>query len=110
MNEDLLYNIAITELQGIGDITAKKLIAHCGSAEQVFKEKRVVLEKIPSIGTVNVTNIIQSKTEALNIAEEEIKFIEKNKITPVFYLEKNYSKRLFHCEDGPVILYTNGNG
>ena len=109
MNEDLRYNIAITELQGIGNITAKKLIAYCGSTKQVFNEKKSVLEKIPSIGSIYAKNIIDSKTEALHLAEEELKFIEKNKITPIFYLEESYSKRLFHCEDGPVILYTQGD-
>jgi len=108
MNDNLLYNIAITQLQGIGDITAKKLIAYCGSAEQVFKEKNNVLEKIPGIGVVNAQGILQSKTEALVTAEEEIKFITKNNIQPLFYLDKNYPKRLIHCEDGPVMLYTKG--
>jgi DNA processing protein len=108
MNEELLYNIAITELQGIGDITAKKLIAYCGSTKQVFSEKTKVLEKIPGIGSVFAKSIYQSKIEAMQIAENEIKFIEKNNIQPFFYLEKNYPKRLFHCEDGPVIFYAKG--
>jgi DNA processing protein len=109
MNEQLRYHIAITELQGIGDITAKKLIAYCGSAEQVFNEKKSVLEKIPSIGSVYANSINQTKTEALAIADEEIKFIEKNNIKPLFYLEENYPKRLIHCEDGPVLIYTKGS-
>lgn len=108
MNDELLYNIAITELQGIGDVTAKKLIAYCGSSKAIFSEKKSILEKIPGIGKVNVNKIYQSKTEALTIAEEELKFIEKNKIKPLFYLEENYPKRLLHCEDGPVLLYTKG--
>ena len=68
MNDDLLYNIAITELQGIGDITAKKLIAYCGNSKAVFEEKKTVLEKIPGIGAINANKINQSKTEALVIA------------------------------------------
>jgi len=109
MNDDLLYNIAITELQGIGDITAKKLIAYCGSAKQVFSEKTKVLEKIPGIGSVYANSIYQSKIEALAIAENELKFIEKNTIQALFYLDENYPKRLLHCEDGPVVLYSKGN-
>jgi DNA processing protein len=109
MNDDLLYNIAITELQGIGDVTAKKLIAYCGSSKAIFEEKKVVLEKIPGIGSINANKINQSKTEALSIAEEEITFIEKNKIQPLFYLDKAYSKRLFNCEDGPVMMYNKGD-
>ena len=109
MNEQLLYHIAITSIPNIGDITAKKLIAYCGSSEQVFKEKRSLLEKIPGIGAVNANKILQHKTEALVVAEEELAFIKKNEIVPLFYLNDNYPKRLFHCEDGPVLLYSKGN-
>jgi len=109
MNEQLLYHIAITSIPNIGDITAKKLIAYCGSSKQVFSEKRSVLEKIPGIGAVNAEKIIKHKTEALAIAEEELVFIKKNEITPLFYLNDNYPKRLLHCEDGPVLLYSRGN-
>ena len=108
MNEQLLYHIAITSIPNIGDITAKKLIAYCGSSEQVFKEKKQVLEKIPGIGAVNANKIIQKKTAALTIAEKELLFVEQQNITPLFYLEDNYPKRLLHCEDGPILLYSRG--
>ena len=108
MNEQLLYHIAITSIPNVGDITAKKLIAYCGSSEQVFKEKKSVLEKIPGIGAINAQKILTHKSEALAIAEEELVFIESNKITPLFFLNDNYPQRLRHCEDGPVLLYSKG--
>jgi len=109
MNEQLLYHIAITSIPNIGDVTAKKLIAYCGSSEQVFSEKKSLLEKIPGIGALNAQKIIQHKTEALAIAEEELGFIKKNNVVPLFYLNDNYPKRLLHCEDGPILIYTKGN-
>jgi DNA processing protein len=109
MNEQLLYHIAITAIPGVGDITAKKLIAYCGSSEQVFKEKKSVLEKIPGIGAINAQKILTHQTEALAIAEEEMRFIQQRKIVPLFYLNDNYPQRLRHCEDGPVVLYSQGN-
>ena len=36
---DLLYTLALQHVTNIGDITAKRLISHCGSAEAVLKEK-----------------------------------------------------------------------
>jgi DNA processing protein len=109
MNEQLLYHIAITSIPNIGDITAKKLIAYCGSSEQVFKEKKSVLEKIPGIGGINAQKILTHKMEALAIAEEELIFIQKNGIVPLFFLNDNYPQRLRHCEDGPVLMYSQGN-
>ena len=45
MNEnELLYILALQRVAKIGDITAKKLISHCGSAEAVFKEKKNFLQ------------------------------------------------------------------
>lgn len=35
--------------------------------------------------------------------------MEKNNIKPLFYLDKEYPKRLLHCEDSPVLLYCKGN-
>lgn len=109
MNEQLLYHIALTSVPNIGDITAKKLIAYCGSSKQVFSDKKSLLEKVPGIGSVYAKSIIDHKTEALNTAEEELKYIDENEITPLFYLDDNYPKRLVHCEDGPILLYTKGN-
>jgi len=109
MNKHLLYHIAITSLPNVGDVTAKKLIAYCGSSEQVFNERKSLLEKIPGIGSLNASKIIQHKSEALSTAEEELNFIQKNEIKPLFYLNDNYPKRLLHCEDGPVLLYSKGN-
>ncbi len=109
MNEQLLYHIAMTAIPNVGDITAKKLIAYCGSSEQVFNEKKSVLEKIPGIGAVNAQKILTHKSEALGIAEQELDFIQQNNIVPLFYLNDNYPQRLKHCEDGPILLYSKGN-
>lgn len=105
--EELKYQIAITLLEGIGAIGAKKLIAYCGGAEAVFREKKAALLKIPSIGQVAAKTI--TKSSVFDEAEQEIEFIHKNNITPHFYLNKTYPQRLLHCEDGPVMLYTKGN-
>lgn len=109
MDESLKYNIAITALPNIGDITAKKLIAYCGSSEQVFNEKKSILEKIPGIGQVYAQSIIKNKYDVLALAEKELNFISDNNISPLFFLDKSYPQRLIHCEDGPILLYTKGN-
>ena len=103
----LIYKIGITLIPGVGDITAKKLIAYCGGIEAVFKEKKANLIKIPGINESFAKLIISQNV--LSRAEEEIKFIEKYKITPLFYLEKDYPERLKNCNDSPVMLYYKGN-
>lgn len=107
MNETLKYRIALTLIPNIGDILAKKLVAYCGGVEAVFREKRTTLEKIPGIGSVYAGAVLGQ--DVFRRAEEEIRFIEKNNISPVFYLDAAYPKRLTHCEDSPVMLYLKGD-
>ncbi len=107
MKKELLYQIAINNIVGIGGVTAKRLISYCGSVEQIFREKKEALLKIPGIGE-NLTRAIR-KGAAFERAEQEIRYIEKHKIKPLFYLDKDYPFRLKQCEDGPLLIFVKGN-
>ena len=107
MADELLNQIALTLIPGVGDINGKKLVAYCGGVEAVFKEKKAALMKIPGIGLFTVNKIQNHKS--LKRAEEEIRFIEKFKIKPLFYTNPDYPARLLNCEDGPLMLYYKGN-
>lgn len=107
-SDELQYQIGLTLLDGVGDVTAKNLIAYCGSASEIFKAKKSQLEKIPGIGSVIANSIVSNKS-VLSRAEKEIDFITKHKIKPLFFTEPNYPQRLKHCYDSPVMLYYKGN-
>ncbi len=102
-----LYQIALTMIPNVGDKTAKRLIAYCGSAEAVFKEKRGILSKIPGIGSVILRSF--NSAEILMSADHELNFITKYKIQCFYYLDESYPSRLKHCVDSPVMLYYKGN-
>ncbi len=106
-NDDLKYKIALSLIPKVGHVTAKKLVSYVGSFEGVFKESKKNLLKIPGIGKILANLIIDSNV--IPIAEEEIEFIQKKKVVPVFYLDKTYPERLKHCDDAPILLYTFGN-
>jgi len=93
-------------IQGIGDISAKKLIAYCGGAEGVFKEKKQQLLKIPGLGEKAVNTILSA--DVMKESEAEMKFIQEHNIEPHYFLDKSYPQRLLHCEDGPILLFTKG--
>ncbi len=105
---ELTYQIALTLLNGVGDVLAKNLIAYCGSAEEVFKTKKSQLEKIPGIGKFTSEAILNHK-HVLDRAEKEIIFIEEKSIQALFFTDKNYPQRLKNCHDSPVMLYYKGN-
>lgn len=107
LEEDLLYVLALQRARGIGDINAKKLLAHCGSAKEVFKEKLRNIEKIFGLGTLSVQYLFDPAN--LKEAEEELKYIQKNNIETLYFADKNYPERLKHCIDGPILLFKEGN-
>jgi DNA processing protein len=107
MPNDLLFKIGITLLPKIGVVNGKQLIAFCGGAEAVFKENAKALKKIPNIGSVAIKSILNHNV--LSRAEEEIEFIEKHNIQPLFYTDKDYPTRLSNCHDSPIMLYFKGN-
>lgn len=108
MKHELIYQIAVTLIPGIGDISGKKFVAYCGSAEAIFKENRKALEKISGMREVTVDALCSPK-DILKRAEQEVDFIEKNGIKPLFYQDTDYPRRLLQCDDSPMMLYYKGN-
>ncbi len=106
MNKDLLYLIGLTMVPQIGDVHARALLTHFGSARKIFDAKRSELDRLPGIGTVRAEAIRSFKD--FGRAEEELKFIEKYKITVLTQRDANYPQRLLHCMDAPVVLYYHG--
>lgn len=106
--EERLYQIGLTLIGGIGDVNAKALLAYCGSAKTVFKQKKSLLQKIPGIGEAHAKSIISSLT-VLKRAEKELTFIERYGIQTLFFTDSNYPSRLKHCSDSPVLLYYKGS-
>ena len=108
MKHELIYQIAITLIPGIGDISGKKFVAYCGSAEAIFMEKRKALEKISGMREVTLDALSNPK-DILKRAEQEVDFIERNDIKPLFYQDADYPRRLLQCDDSPLMLYYKGN-
>jgi DNA processing protein len=110
MSEDeRKYFIGLTLLRGVGDVLARHLIQFFGSAKDVFSAKRQTLEKVPGIGVYTAEQISDSKSEALQLAEKEFHFADKNKIRIFMMPDSDYPKRLKECPDAPVTFYYKGH-
>ncbi len=109
MQENRLYLIALTLLKGVGDVLARHLFQYFGSAEDVFKAKASLLEKVPGIGTYTAGHIKNAMPEALERAEKELTYIDKNKIRLYTMVDEDYPKRLKECQDAPFVFYYKGN-
>ena len=109
--QELIYQLALKQITKVGDITAKNLVAYCGSASAVFKTKRNELIKIPHVGEYVAKFILESQNDVsiFNRAEKEIRFIEEQKVTPLFFTDPAYPNKLKHCSDAPILLFYKGN-
>lgn len=107
MDNKLLFEVGLTYLPTVGDVLLKGLVSYCGGVKEVFDASHAKLKRAPGIGDKRAMEILNSN--ALEKAAEELKFIEKHQITPIFYLDAAYPKRLLHCHDSPVMLYYKGN-
>ena len=106
-DETLKYKIGITLIKGIGNNLAKNLIAYIGSVEGVFTEKQQNLAKIPGIGELLSKEIVSQNI--LKRSEQEIEFINKNKIQTNYFTDRDYPYRLKECPDSPIMIYSKGN-
>ncbi|WP_242158138.1 DNA-processing protein DprA [Aestuariivivens sediminis] len=105
-DSELHYILALQHVSNIGDIIAKRLIAYCGSAEAVLKEKRQNLLKISGIGETTISDLY--KVKHLIEAEKELIFIKDHHIKTSYFEEDHYPYRLKHCIDAPILLFQTG--
>lgn len=104
-----IHLIALTLIKGVGSILARHLLHYFGNAEAIFTEKKQLLEKVSGIGQYTAAKIIESRAKALELAEKELVFIEKNKIRLYTLSDEDYPTRLCECPDAPIAFYFRGN-
>lgn len=93
-------------LPGIGGVNTRKLVNYFGSPKAVFEATKKDLETIEGIGSKRIHEILRFDFKAI---EEEIAFIKKHHIRPLFFQDADYPQRLLNCIDSPAMLYYKGN-
>lgn len=106
VEKDLLHKIALTLIPQVGAVTARSLVAYCGGVEEVFQAPYKVLVKIPGIGPQIAQQICNSN--ALEMAEAELAFVNENDVQVLFFLDDDYPARLRSLHDAPLLLYYKG--
>lgn len=104
---EIIAALRLQNIPNIGDVTAKKLIAHCGSPIAVFEDKLHHLLRIDGIGKMTLKGLFD--TIHLEEAQEEFKFLSKEDIDITYFMDEDYPSRLKHCVDGPILLFQRGN-
>ena len=104
---EIIAALRLQNIPNIGDVTAKKLIAHCGSPTAIFEDKPHHLLKIDGIGKVTLKGLHDA--QYLEEAQQEIEFLSKENIEVSYFMDDTYPERLKHCLDGPILLFQRGN-
>jgi len=107
MDDIIYHSIALSKINLVGPKTAKLLISYAGGVKEVFDLSKKELLKIPGIGHKLVDNVLSEDHFAA--ADKELKFLEKNEIKALSYLDPDYPQRCLHYEDAPLLIFYKGN-
>ncbi|MCX6224061.1 MAG: DNA-processing protein DprA [Bacteroidia bacterium] len=102
----LIPKLALALIPGIGANIARALMARCSTAEEIFRLKRRDLMSIHGIGTLLADRLLHFET--LRRAEEEIRFLEKERLQCRFLFDEDYPARLAQCPDAPIVIFLRG--
>lgn len=103
-----MSRLALTFVDGIGPKLGRALLAHFGDAQAILQASLRELKHAAGMGEVRARAI--KDPGVLARAEQELLFVRKHKINPVFLTDAQYPVRLHACEDAPLLYYHQGNG
>lgn len=103
----IVDDIALTMQPRIGPATAAHLVRCFGSAEKVFAAtpEQLIGEAQLHEGIARETG----KKQYHKQAEKELRYCEKNGITPICATSQAYPQLLKECNDYPHVIYCKGN-
>jgi len=104
-SEDLVYNVAINMIPGLGSVGVRNMVSLCGSARELFENLRDLVAE----GTVQqrIADAIES-AKVLELARQQVEVCEKHNIDIHFYQDRTFPRKLAAVEGAPSMIYTLG--
>lgn len=106
-DEQLRYRIALAGVKGMNRLLAETFVELAGSVSAFFTLSQSELTEMTGWNSSLFSEVERGK--ALLDAANEVAFIRKNNITPLFFTDADYPQRLLECDDAPLMLYYKGN-
>lgn len=107
--ENLRYHLALSLATKVGPGVFKAIVAYSGSAKAFFQLNKGKASKIPRVGE-KLLEIQRQADSLLQKADDLINLSEKKGFKIIISTDQNFPSRLKMQEDGPVVLFTQGNG
>ncbi|MBQ9128550.1 MAG: DNA-processing protein DprA, partial [Thermoguttaceae bacterium] len=105
--EELVDDILLATVDGVGPLTAERLIAYFGSASEVLRASRRDLERVEKVGPTLARKISQAR-EACDV-DALLRFCAENGIEIVAFRDARYPERLREIDNPPRLLYVRGS-
>jgi DNA processing protein len=83
MREELLQQVALSLLPGIGPVTIRQLISYCGSVQNVFNSGLQSLSAIPGVGPKTAALIVSDSGR--NQAAEQLRLAKIGSLYSFLY-------------------------
>ena len=106
-DEQLRYRIALANIKGMNRLLAETLLQQAGDVSAFFTLSPKELTDLTGWDSSLFSQ--EERGRALRMATEEVAFIRKKGITPLFFTDSDYPQRLIECDDAPIMLYYKGN-
>ncbi len=107
MDQNRLDQLALHCIPGIGSVTIRQLIAHCGSASAVWAARKKKIMGIPGIGPY-IHSLLSHQHAAYNKAEKIVRSLEHEQVDLLFHTDESFPSRLRQIPDAPSLLYFKG--
>ncbi|MCM1293237.1 MAG: DNA-processing protein DprA [Bacteroides sp.] len=104
--DDLKYKIAFASLRGINPLVGGEYLARVGDERCFFEATQRQLSAM--MGFSNRLFDEAYRSQLLERAEQEVAFIRKSDVKPVYFTSESYPQRLLEAEDAPLMLYKLG--
>ncbi|MEL6539417.1 MAG: DNA-processing protein DprA [Bacteroidota bacterium] len=105
--KEKISQIALSQTEGIGNATIKRLVTHAGSAEAILQCSFKELVRLLGGYKRLAANILRE--DALAKASDTLLAHERAKIDIITLQEDAYPERLARLPDAPFIIYTRGH-
>lgn len=107
ITQETLYAVALTRINHFNLTTSLELYRKLGSATAVMEHRHDIKAVLPD-ATPRLEEALKDVSEAMRMAEQEMKFDEDHNIQPLVIGDDNYPERLRRCDDAPLVLYYRG--
>jgi DNA processing protein len=104
-SQELFYQLALTNVPGVGAKIGRALLEKFGDATTVFKTSLKELRTVDGITEAKAKGFRDD--EVLKKAEKELGFVTKHDIQ-IIYTNNRYPKRLSNCSDAPFLFFYKG--